>query len=127
MNTAQKYSLCIVGGVLAEFAIYILILILPFTLSSIHIEVSQNFILSLSFPFINYVDLDTSLPLTIFLTFASLFQWPIYGWILGSGWTNHRLSKYAMVLAGFHIIAAIFAFWYSSKHPVDMWRGSRLG
>ncbi len=47
MSNAQKYSICIGGGILAEFGIYILALVLPFALSAIHFGDSQNIILSL--------------------------------------------------------------------------------
>ncbi|MFZ1074630.1 MAG: hypothetical protein WAO21_14485 [Verrucomicrobiia bacterium] len=126
MSTAQKYILCIVGGILAEIGVPLLLVVSAFALSSIHVQVSQNFICAVAFPFYCYGDVDTALPLIIVLAFTTLFQWPIYGWILGSGWVHHRLSRYAAILAGFHIIAAVVAFWYSSKHPVDIFRGCSM-
>ena len=127
MSTPGKYIICIGIGILAEIGIPLSLFILAFALFSIHIEISQNFIFALALPFYCYGDLSTALPLSITLAIATLFQWPIYGWILGSGWVHHRLSKYAVILASFHIIAAVLAYWYSSKHPVDMYRGIKLG
>jgi hypothetical protein len=126
MSSAQKYAVCIVGGVLAVISAPILVVALGFALSSIHFQVSQN-LMVLAFPFCCYSDLDASLPLYLVVIFATLLQWPIYGWIIGSGWVHNRLSKYATLLACFHIIAVAIAFWYTSKHPLDLWKGARLG
>ena len=129
MSTPGKYVICIGIGVLAEIGIPFLFVILAFALNYIHIEVSRNVIIAFSFPYFFCADLQTGFPLALSVAFfiASLLQWPIYGWILGSGWAHHRFLKYAVILASIHIMAAIVAYCYWSKHSFDMFKGCSLG
>jgi len=121
MIAAKKYLICIGIGVLVEIVAAILLVLLAFST----IPVSLDRIVVFVFPYSCYSNLQIAFPLVFASAFSLLLQWPLYGWILGSGWVHHRISRYAVVLAGFHIIAAVVAFWYISKHPADIshaWR-----
>jgi len=73
MSTAQKYTICIVGGVVAEFAIPLLLYLLAIALAANHIDVSLN-ILPLALPFFCFNGVYHSLPVDIFLFFAAFFS-----------------------------------------------------
>jgi uncharacterized membrane protein YkgB len=42
--------------------------------------------------------------------FASLFQMPFYGWVLGRGWVRCRFWPEIAILGGSHFIVSMFGF-----------------
>jgi len=117
MSTIQKYFICIGLGVVAEIAALYFFFFAPFVFSLIHIPVSENSIVAILFPYFVIADWQTVVPFWFIGMTASLFQWPIYGWICGSGWAHQRFKRDAIILAGIHIVSAVVAYHYWSEHP----------
>ena len=46
------------------------------------------------------------------LVFVFLFQWPAYGWVVGSGWAKGRFWQYVGMLAVVHVLAVILGLRY---------------
>jgi hypothetical protein len=44
-----------------------------------------------------------------------IFQWLIYGWVIGLGWELGRFKKFAFAVLGAHIVTAFIGFWLYGK------------
>jgi hypothetical protein len=124
MTNGEKYGYCISFGIAAVVGIPLALFLIAFGLFYLHINVSLNLMVVIAFPYLFLADWQPAFPIVFIAVFGSLLQWPLYGWILGSGWVHHRFLKYATVLACIHAIVTIIALCYCSKHPDTFFKGS---
>jgi hypothetical protein len=112
MSASFKYGLCICLGVFVLIAGTLLAIIC-----------GQAVVLSL-FPYYDCMKHTASNFGAAILIFTTLIQWPVYGFILATGWVRRRFARYAFILASIHAVTVTVAFWFISTHPlIEEWNG----
>jgi hypothetical protein len=120
MSANKKYTLCISCGALAPIVFLVIYIVSCFCFHTTIIEETNivgRLIIAYLLPLLGCID-HTSAPLAAaILIFVSLIQWPIYGWMVGSGLVHRRLLRHLLVLASIHVVLVVGAFWFIAKFP----------